>query len=170
MVKPMTYKARSATASRFGGNGGLLAMDPAYISALAALSGSVIGGCTSLAASWLSQNVQARTQQRLADKTLRQQLYKSFIDEASRLYADALMTDKGALSNLVALYAMVSRMRVLSAPPVVHCADAVVRRIIDTYLEPNKSLRDLRDSLDDDRIDMLRPFSEACREDLGDQL
>jgi hypothetical protein len=141
-------------------------MDPAYISAIAALSGSVIGGFTSLAASWISQNAQARMQQRLADKTLRQQLYKSFIEEASRLYADALVTDKAEVTNLVSLYAMVSRMRISSEPPVVQCADAVVRRIIETYLAPNQTFRDIRNELDDGRVDVLRPFSEACRQDL----
>src|SRR6185369_3777138 len=41
----------------FGDNrsSGYLAMDSASISALAALSGSVIGGLTSLVATWLSQ-------------------------------------------------------------------------------------------------------------------
>jgi hypothetical protein len=37
-------------------------MDTGYISALAALAGSTIGGFTSLAASWLSQNAQTKAQ------------------------------------------------------------------------------------------------------------
>ena len=93
-------------------------MDTAYISAIAALSGSVIGGLTSLAASWLSQSAQARAQQVIQDKSRRQDLYKVFIEDASRLYGEALMTDKAEISNLVGLYAMVSRMRILSASPV----------------------------------------------------
>jgi len=40
-------------------------MDTAYFSAIAALSGSVIGGLTSLAASWVTQNAQARMEQRI---------------------------------------------------------------------------------------------------------
>ena len=88
-------------------------MDAAYISLMAALSGSAIGGMTSLTASWLSGNFQARTQQRIADKTRRQELCKSFIEETSRLYGNALVTDKGEVANLVDLYATVSRMRVL---------------------------------------------------------
>jgi hypothetical protein len=57
-------------------------MDPAYVSALAALSGSIIGGLNSLEASWVSQNAQPRTQQILGDKTRRQELYEAFIEEA----------------------------------------------------------------------------------------
>jgi hypothetical protein len=64
-------------------------MDSAYVSAIAALAGSVIGGVTSLAATWLSQNAQARAQQIMNDKSQRQDLYKAFIEEASNLYADA---------------------------------------------------------------------------------
>jgi hypothetical protein len=142
-------------------------MDPAYISALAALLGSVIGGLTSLAASWLSQDVQARTQQRIADKTRREDLYKSFIEEASRVYGTALGTDEAEVTAIVALYAMVSRMRILSAPAVVEHAETVVRLIVDTYVQPNKTLRELRDVIVGGHLDPLREFSEACREDLG---
>jgi hypothetical protein len=38
-------------------------MNPAYISALAALAGSVIGGLTSLATSWLAQRTQVRARE-----------------------------------------------------------------------------------------------------------
>ena len=141
-------------------------MDTAYISAIAALSGSVIGGLTSLAASWLSQSAQARAQQVIQDKSRRQELYKAFIEDASRLYGEALMTDKAEISNLVGLYAMVSRMRIHSAPPVAEAADDVVRLIIQTYFEPNKTLYDVREITKSGHIDPLRTFSEVCRDDL----
>jgi len=141
-------------------------MDPAYFSAIAALSGSVIGGLTSLAASWVTQNAQARTEQRLQDKSRRRELYRMFIEEASKLYGEALTTDKAEITNLVNLYAMISRMRVLGSPSVVQAADAVVRLIIETYFAPNKTLRELRQLLRSEHIDPLREFSEACRDDL----
>ena len=141
-------------------------MDTAYVSAIAALSGSVIGGLTSLAASWITQNAQARTQQLVQDKSRREELYKTFIEEASRLYGNALMTDKAEITDLVNLYAMVSRMRVLSSAPVVQAADDVVRLIVETYFEPNKTLRELHEVAKSSGIDPLRMFSEACRDDL----
>src|SRR3954467_4937404 len=104
-------------------------MDTAYVSAIAALSGSVIGGLTSLAASWVTQSTQVRAPHTLHDKPRRQELYKSFIEEASRLYGDALVHDEAPITRLVDLYAMLSRMRVMSAPGVVQAADAVVRLI-----------------------------------------
>ena len=143
-------------------------VDAGYFSAIAALSGSAIGGLTSLAASWLSQSVQARTQQRIQNLDQRQELYRAFIEEASRLYARALQTDKADITDLVSLYAMASRMRVLSSPPVAHAADGVVRLIIDTYFQPNMTLSDVRKVLASDSIDPLRTFSEACRRELVD--
>jgi len=144
-------------------------MDAGIVSALAALAGSAIGGMTSLAASWLSQNFQARAQQVAADKTRRQDLYREFIEEASKLYGEALTSDKAEINHLVRVYAIVSRMRVLSSPKVIETADAIVHLIVNTYLAPNKTLRDIGQLMQSPRsahIDPLREFSEACREDL----
>jgi hypothetical protein len=69
-------------------------MEPAYIAALAALAGSLIGGLTSFATTWLTQQTKARAQQLVDEMVRRQELYKDFIEEASRLYADALSTIK----------------------------------------------------------------------------
>lgn len=141
-------------------------MDAGYFSAIAALSGSAIGGLTSLAASWLSQSAQARAQQRIQNLGQREELYRTFIEEASRLYARALESDKADIADMVALYAMASRMRVLSSSAVSEAADGVVRLIIDTYFEPNMTLGDIRKVLASGHIDPLRTFSEACRQEL----
>src|ERR1700747_3583726 len=65
-------------------------MNPAYLLALAALSGSAVGGLTSFFSSWLGQSAQLRAQVFLQEKGRRQELYRDFVDEASRLYIDAL--------------------------------------------------------------------------------
>jgi hypothetical protein len=88
-------------------------MDSASISALAALGGAVIGGLTSFATSWLTQQTQARQQQLIHKLTRREDLYKDFIEEASKLYADSLVHDTADVSQLVKLYAMISMMRAL---------------------------------------------------------
>jgi hypothetical protein len=139
-------------------------VDTAYISALAALAGSIIGGLTSLAASWISQNAQARTQQLLENQRRRQELYKAFIEEAIRLYGEALVSDNAEVSKFVGLHVMLNRMRVLSSQPVIENAEKVVHAIAETYFEPNMTLRDLRGR--GDKLDILRHFSEACRTDL----
>ena len=141
-------------------------MEPAYFSAFAALAGSLIGGLTSLTASWLTQHVQFRAQQRASDLSQRQELYKNFIEEASRWYADAFAHDTAEVANLVNLYALASRMRVLSSPRIVESADRVIRVIIETYLAPNKTFHDVTDILDKEAMNPLREFSNACREEL----
>jgi hypothetical protein len=142
-------------------------MDSAYFSAFAALAGSAIGGVTSLAASWLTQHVQFRAQQYAKDMSRREELYKTFVEEASRWYADAYEHDNPKVSNLVNLYALVSRMRIVSSPKVLENADRVVRVIIDTYGRPNKTFRDVTEIIDNDAMNPLLDFSDACREELA---
>ena len=147
-------------------------MDTAYISAIAALSGSIIVGFTSLAASWVSQNAQARTQMQLESKTRRQELYKAFIEEASKLYGEALVTDSeqdnADVSKFAGLYVILSRMRILSSQAVVENARKVINAIAKEYFEPNRTLREMYGKSHelDEELDIMRHFTEACREDL----
>jgi hypothetical protein len=141
-------------------------MDSVYLPAVAALAGSAIGGLTSFASAWLTQHRQDRANRLLRDKGRRQKLYKQFIDEASKLYADALVHDDLQISTLVSAYALISRMRVLSSPPVLRKADAVVQMIVETYFLPNKTAPELRKLLGTHAIDPLRAFSEECRAEL----
>ena len=141
-------------------------MDQPYFSAFAALAGSVIGGVTSLATSWLTQRAQLRAQRVSHDIGRREDLYKDFIEEASRLYADAFKHDKADVAKLVKLYALISRMRVLSSQKIIDSADRVARVIVETYLAPNKSFRDLPAFLEDHSMDPLQEFGNACREEL----
>jgi uncharacterized protein Yka (UPF0111/DUF47 family) len=140
-------------------------MEPATISALAALAGATIGGVTSFAATWLTQRTQARVQELTHSLTVREQLYKAFIKEASKLYADSLVHEISDISNLVGLYAMISEMRVISARNTVEGADKVARLIVNTYRSPNKSLPELEDMVNRGAIDVLQTFSEAARQE-----
>ena len=73
------------------------------ISAVAALAGAITGGLTSVLASWLTQHAQARAQWRAQDKLHRQELYKEFIEMASKCYIEALQRDKADTPALVEL-------------------------------------------------------------------
>jgi hypothetical protein len=141
-------------------------MDAAYFSGLAALAGSVIGGLTSLGATWLNQHSQLGAQRVARNLERRETLYKDFINEASRLYADAFGHDQTELANLVRLFAMISQMRVVSSARVVEDADKVARLIMETYVAPNKTFGDLETTVESHMVDPLRRFSEACREEL----
>ena len=142
-------------------------MNSAYLSALAALAGSTIGGLTSLASAWLTQSHQDRATRVLQDKTRRQKLYKQFIDEAAKLYADALVHNEAEISALVSVYALISQMRVVSNTAVVEKAEAVVRTVVETYFAPNKTFPELRNLIESHALDPLRDFSEECRAELS---
>jgi len=142
-------------------------METSIISALAALTGSAVGGLTSVAANWLNQKSQIRAQWLHHERNRRQILYRNFIEEASKCYIDSLQHHEADadIPGLVGLYAKLGQMRVLSSRPVVHIAEHIARRIMDTYLEPDKSFVELRDMARTGAIDLLREFSEACRDE-----
>jgi hypothetical protein len=140
-------------------------VDVSIISALAALTGAAVGGLTSGIATWLNHRSQLRTEWILHEKTRRQMLYRDFIEEASKCYIDALQHDEADIPGLVGVYAKLSSMRALSSKTVVHCAEDVARKILDTYLEPDKSFVELREMAIDGTIDLLRGFSDACRDE-----
>jgi hypothetical protein len=142
-------------------------MNSAYLPALAALAGSAVGGLTSLASAWLTQKHQDRATRLSQDKARRQKLYKQFIDEAAKLYADALVHNEAEVSALVSVYALISQMRVVSSAAVVEKAEAVVRGIVETYFAPNKTFLELHKLIDSHALDPLRAFSEECRIELS---
>ena len=140
-------------------------MDASLISALAALTGAAAGGTASFLASWLGKQHHVRVQWLTQDKLRRQSLYKEFIEEASKCYIDAIQHHEPDILVLVALYAKTSEMRVVSSPEVLAAAENVVRRLIDTYSNPDIDLTDieLRALVQDGSFDLLRDFSESCR-------
>ncbi|QIP05193.1 hypothetical protein [Bradyrhizobium symbiodeficiens] len=142
-------------------------MTSAYASTIAALVGSTLGGLTSIASAWLTQHRQDRAARLLQDRARRRELYAQFINEASRLYADALAHNEAEISSLVGVYSLISQMRILSSPGVVERAEELIRMIVGTYFTPNKTLPELRHLIDSHTLDPLRRFSEECRMELG---
>ena len=140
-------------------------MDVSIISALAALTGAAVGGLTSGMAAWLNHRSQVRVEWALHEKSRRQTLYRDFIEDAAKCYIDALQHDKADIPGLVSLYAKLSAMRAVSSKKVVQRADDVIRTILDTYLEPDKSFVELHEMAVDGTIDLLRGFSEVCRDE-----
>jgi hypothetical protein len=140
-------------------------MDNAYMSAIAALAGSMIGALASFATTWLTQHSQERAQRFAQARTRREHLYGEFIEEASKLFTDALTHQFDDPSKFVRLYALVGNLRLCASANVIVKAEEVMRRIIETYNLPNIDFRDLEDTHESD-TDLLRAFSEACRGDL----
>ena len=142
-------------------------MDAAYISALFGLAGASIGGLTSFSTTWLTQQAQMRDKHRDAAQAKRIELFNDFVLEASRLYGDALSHEKDDVTDLVQLYALVAKMRLWASRPVVLAAERAMNAIIETYLQPNRTLHEIRTLAQSGEMNFLLDFGEACRADLG---
>jgi hypothetical protein len=141
-------------------------VDASAITALAALMGAAVGGLTSVLSSWVVQRTQARAQRIAQDFAHRQDLYKEFIEEASKCYVHALQHDEPDIPTLVGVYAKLNRMRVVSSPRVLDAAIQIERKLIDTYLAPDKTFLELREMVHSRSVDLLSGFSAACRAEL----
>jgi hypothetical protein len=51
---------------------------------------------------------------------------------------------------------------------VIHQAEEVARKIMDTYLEPDRTFIELREMARDGSIDLLHNFSDACHDEFED--
>ena len=136
-------------------------MNAPIISAMAALLGAAIGGLASFLASWMTQRMQVRAQWLTQEKLRRQDLYQEFIEEASKCHIDAFQHATG-----VTLYTKIGRMRIISSPNVIDSAERIGRKILNTYLGPDRNFLELREMVNNNSIDILNDFTEACREEL----
>jgi hypothetical protein len=107
------------------------------------------------------------------DRTRRQELYKDFILEASKVYTGAMMSNEPDIQELIALYGMLSRMRTMSSSAIVTCAvvTCAERILVETtraYSQPNQSLPELTELLRTGTgIDPLKDFAQAVRAEFG---
>jgi hypothetical protein len=145
-------------------------MDPGYITALAALGGAALGGLTSFATSWTTLRTQMKAERSASSKSKRQKLYKAFIDNAAKVYGDALIHDKLETTGLIDLHALVSRMRIVSSRPVIESAVKVVKLITEAYSQPNKSPGEIESMISNGSVDILQSFSEVCRAEFEQSL
>jgi hypothetical protein len=145
-------------------------MNPAIINILAALSGTVVGSIAPVLSNYVLQK--SVTQRDLLNRQLgqREVLYSDFIKEASRLYADAMIHELNDLNEIVSLYALVSRIRLLATEPVVRAAEGFVKLIVRHYGDPNLTLEEIRTAALSEKADPLDVFSFACRRELRDIL
>src|SRR5271166_3517461 len=106
-------------------------MDPAILSAASALTGSLIGGVSMLAASWLSQRAQFRAQALVHEAVKRETLYAEFIIEASKRLTEAWSHQAESPEVVAGLYSAIERMRLTSSIEIIRVAELVVRQVID---------------------------------------
>ncbi len=144
-------------------------MDAALLSALSALAGSVVGGLTSGFTNWLNQRAQTKASLLAHALSRREELFKDFIVAASRSYGEALTSSTPQLQELVELYGMISRMRIMCSSRTVACAETVMEETMAAYANPNQTIPEIHGLLKSGAgIDPLKDFAEAARAELQD--
>jgi hypothetical protein len=144
-------------------------MESTVVTAMAAAVGSMVGATASIATTWITQRTQiirVNTEWRLRE---RESLYKEFIAEASRLTIDAITNSMERPEQIMSLYGILSRIRLMSGEEVVRQGEACCRRIIELYGHPNLTTDQLRAAVvanGINELDPLKEFSEACRKEI----
>jgi hypothetical protein len=143
-------------------------MDAALLSAFSALAGSAIGALSSLVTTWMTQNAQNRTTYLNQQRAKREALYSEFIDEASRLFTDALSHEMEDLSKLVHLYSIQNKIRLFASQEIVDRTKEVMEAIIAAYYAPSRKFTRAEEIINHSgELDPLQGFSESCRAELG---
>ncbi len=88
------------------------------------------------------------------------------LTRASRIYAKSVTHDLEDMDEIVSLFALVSRIRLMATEPVIHAAEAFVKLIVTHYREPNLSVQQLLSAALSAKAEPLEVFSLACRNEL----
>jgi hypothetical protein len=139
-------------------------LNPATISALAAIFGSLTGSLASSVSTWITQRHQDRRDLLAKRIFYREQLYSDFISESAHALVDALQHNFQE-NKLTPTYALLSRIRLSSSSNGLASAERVIHHIISMYSEPNNTPKEIQ-SRAAEREDPLREFSDICRTEL----
>ena len=137
----------------------------AAITALAAIAGSVVGGLASFATTYFTQRNQAHRDLLSREVAHREELYSQFIKEAANLYVDSLDKTLEKPASLIGMYSLVGRIRLIGSDKVLLAAEKVADSIIVSYSRPPTTFDDLYKVVHETRVDPLKEFTEACREE-----
>ena len=141
-------------------------IDPAVVSGLSAVLGSLVGGLASVMTAWFTQRTQGRRELLTAEIRKREILYTEFIAECSRLRIDSLQHTIQSPETVVNLYALDNRIKLTSSEPVLAAVEQVLGLIITQYYQPNLTLDEIRELATTKYADPLKAFSSACRAEL----
>jgi hypothetical protein len=135
------------------------------VGALAALAGSLVGACASVAATFVGQRIQFRGSRVAAELDEHQELYGRFVEEAVPLFVDAIERTGIDPGKLMRLYAFVAHIRLTSDEAVLRAAEDVGKSLLEAYEKPpeDKIAVLARYVRGDHSLDPLREFTEACR-------
>src|SRR5580698_4544230 len=141
-------------------------MDNTITGILAALGGSVIGASTPVFSNFVLQR--SVTQRELTNREIaqREELYSEFIRQGTVCYAKALSQGLENIDEIVAMYALVNRIRLFASRSVLEAAEAFVKKLVATYSEKNMTIEQITSVALEQHADPLSDFALKCRSEL----
>ena len=141
-------------------------MDHTLTSVLAALGGSVIGATTPVLSNFVLQRSQIRRELTNREIAQREDLYSEFIRQGTACYAKALSKNLENIDEVVAMYALVNRIRLFASGGVLEAAEAFVKKLVERYGEKNMSLDEIRSTALEQHADPMNDFALKCRSEI----
>ena len=141
-------------------------MDSAIVSAMAGVLGSIVGASSTIASGWITQKTLNNRELLRAEIDKRGMLYSEFISECSKLIVDAYGHTLESPETLLSAYALLNRIRLSASDAVLAQAEHILVWITEQYFSPNLSPEDMRALIHSLGNDPLKPFAEACRNEL----
>jgi hypothetical protein len=142
------------------------AMESTFVTALAAVLGSLVGGSASIATAWVTQRTANRHERIDAEIRDRQALYAEFIHESSKLALDSFGHSLEKPETLVSVYELINRIRLTGSDAVLAAAEDALRQVTEQYFSPNRTVDDLRVLVQSGTADPVKRFGEVCRNEL----
>ncbi len=137
--------------------------DSTLITALAAIGGSIVGGVSSFATTYVTQRHQGRRERVARELERREALYGQFIEKAAGLFVDSLDKSLGNPTVLVDIGAVAARIRLSAGTDVIAASDVVMRAILEGYGRPPTAAHEFFAQTRDAFTDPLLRFTDACR-------
>ena len=119
-------------------------MDPAIVSAMAAVFGSLVGGSATVATTWITQRTLSKRELIGAEIRTRQTLYGEFIRECSKLVVDSFTHTLDKPETLLPVYELLNRIRLCASDAVLAEAERILATITEQYFSPNLSVEEMR--------------------------
>jgi len=141
--------------------------DATLLTALSGLLGTLIGGSASVATTWVAHKTVSKRELMREEIRKRESLYGEFIGECAKLLMDSFTHSLEKPETMLAVLALINRIRLCASPMVLEQAERLLRRITEQYLARNLTLDELRELARSEDADLLREFAETCRAELA---
>jgi hypothetical protein len=141
-------------------------MDSTLTSVLAALGGSLVGASTPVLSNFVLQRSLIKRELTNREIAQREELYAEFIRQGTACYAKALSQSLEKMDDIVAMYALVNRIRLFASESVLDAAEEFVKTLILKYEQHNMSIEELETAALEQHQNPLSAFALKCRSEL----